>query len=95
MKKLVIAATIALISTQALAWGDREQGVLIGLASGWVINQVVNQPKQPQQVIVQQQQVPVYIEHPRVVYVQPQQRMTKGWHYDRNCNCYIEVWRIH
>lgn len=94
MKKLILAALITLMSTQSFAWGDREQGVLVGLASGYLINQI-SQPKQNPQVHQQQQQYVVVEQQPRVIYVQPQQRMTKGWHYDRNCNCYIEVWRVH
>lgn len=67
-KAIVFVLTSALFSTSALAWGDREQGVLAGMAALWAfqrLNQVDN-PPQPVQVRPQT----VYVERP--VVVQPQ-----------------------
>jgi hypothetical protein len=57
MKKLIIAALITVAAIPSFAWGDREQGALLGLIIGGVI--------------AQQQQQPVYVT-PQPVYVTPQ-----------------------
>lgn len=95
MKKILLIVAM-LVSSQAVAWGDREQGVLVGIAAGYLLNQA-NQPRQEQVVIIQQERLPTIIrQQPQVIYVDRQpRRLTRGWHYDRNCNCYYEVWHEH
>jgi len=39
----VVAASALLASAQASAWGDREQGILIGVISGFALNEYRNQ----------------------------------------------------
>lgn len=81
MKKVIATVLIgfSLVSTNALAWGDREQGILTGVAGLWVFQQL-NKAGQPQApVIVQQppvivQQPPVYVQSQPPVYVQRNQQ---------------------
>jgi len=69
MKKAVIFVLMsALASTNALAWGDREQGALAGMAALWAF-QRLNQVDAPPRVVYTQPQT-VYVERP--VVVQPQ-----------------------
>ena len=61
LASLLIASTIA---TPAMAWGDREQGILTGVAGLWVVQQLHRagqQQQQPQPVIVHQQPQVVYV----------------------------------
>ena len=58
--KILVAGLATLISTQALAWGDREQGALLGAVIGYVIGKN-NQPEP-----VYAPAPPVY--HPAPVY---------------------------
>ena len=68
MKKAAIFVLMsALVSTNALAWGDREQGALAGMAALWAF-QKLNQNGAPQAPQTQPQTV--YVERP--VVVQPQ-----------------------
>ena len=63
---------LSLVSTNAFAWGAREQGIVTGVAGLWVFQQLQKAGEQQQQqpVIVQQQ--PVIIQQQPIV-VQPQQ----------------------
>lgn len=56
MKKFLAIAAVAatLTSTPALAWGDREQGILTGII-GTLIIQDINRNQQPQQPVIVQQ----------------------------------------
>lgn len=45
MKKLIIAALAASLSTSALAWGDREQGALAGIAGTLLIQEIIKDNK--------------------------------------------------
>ena len=47
MKKLIIAATAVILSTSAMAWGDREQGALAGIL-GTILWQKIDQNGKPQ-----------------------------------------------
>lgn len=47
MKHLITAVFIALVTTQAHAWGEREQGVLQGLAGAWVLGRMLQPDPQP------------------------------------------------
>jgi hypothetical protein len=63
MKKLIAATLAASMFTPAMAWGEREQGALIGLiVGGLIVSKQQDQPRlqlpQPQQVIILP---PVYI----------------------------------
>lgn len=95
MKTLFLIVALA-ISGNVFAWGDREQGVLVGVTAGYLINQAT-QNRREQVVIIQQERLPTIIRHqPQVIYVDRQPlRLTRGWHYDRKCNCYYEVWNEH
>ena len=74
MKKTILALTLVATATTSMAWGDREQGALLGLIIG---SHIVGQHQrahehppvyvQPPPVYVQP--APIYIEPP--VYVQP------------------------
>lgn len=57
MKKLLAFTLASCIAAPSFAWGDREQGALLGLIiGGAVVNnqqgRVIVQPQQPQQVII-------------------------------------------
>ena len=71
MKKAIVTLAVigSLISTSAMAWGPREQGILTGVAGLWVFQQLDRAGRQPQPVYVQPQTV--YVQ-PQTVYVQPQ-----------------------
>lgn len=70
MKKLLLAMLVCAAATPAMAWGDREQGALAGLAAGIVLGQ--QQPAyRPAPMYVQP--APVYVQ-PAPVYVQPAPR---------------------
>ena len=67
MKKILV--TIAVItsfwSSQACAWGAREQGILSGVAGLWVYQQLSRPP------VAVYQQPPVVYQQPPTVYVYP------------------------
>jgi hypothetical protein len=84
MKKLAIALTFAVGVTSAQAWGDREQGALLGLVIGGAIAAQKTEPQRyPYDVYPQQQ-----------IIVQPQQQLVCG--YNTYCGptyCYQEpIW---
>jgi hypothetical protein len=78
MKKVLVAVALigSLISTSAMAWGPREQGIAAGVAGLWIFQQLDRagrpQPQaiyqQPPQVIYQQ---PPVIVQPQTIYVYP------------------------
>jgi hypothetical protein len=88
MKKLILIA--ALISSPAFAWGDREQGALLGLGLGWILSNQQNQAQVPRQVIVNP---PVYNNAPSVYNLprQPQPIYERRSQYDFGCQCYREI----
>ena len=81
MKKVLVSLAVisSLVSSPAFAWGDREQGILTGIAGLWVYQQlskpsvVVQQAPvvvaPPPPVVYYQQPAPAYV--PRTVYVYP------------------------
>ena len=89
MKKLILIAA-ALVSSPAFAWGDREQGALLGLGLGWIIANQQNQAQVPRQVIVNP---PVYNNSPLVYNLQrpPQPVYERRSQYDFGCQCYREI----
>jgi len=72
--KALVGLSISLIMSSAQAWGEREQGVLQGLAGAWLLGRMLqnNEPQQPPPVVVQPPP-PVYVyPSPPVYYRQPQ-----------------------
>lgn len=61
MKKIVVSLAVgfSLISTPVFAWGDREQGILTGVAGLWVFQQLNK--------VGQQSQAPVIVQQPPVI----------------------------
>jgi len=102
MKK-VLALVLLAGATQAHAWGDREQGILSGIAGAALLNQIAQpryqQPyQQPYYGGVQQSAPPVFVAPtpPVRVYNLPRQGITYGrpvyeerTQWDINCNCYV------
>jgi hypothetical protein len=88
MKKLILIA--ALVSSPAFAWGDREQGTLLGLGLGWILANQQNQAQMPRQVIVNP---PVYNNSPSVYNLPrpPQPVYERRSQYDFGCQCYREI----
>jgi hypothetical protein len=67
MKKVIAGLLVSMMfSTSALAWGEREQGILAGVAGLWIFQQLdkAGNPQQPPVVVYQNppvyQQAPVY-----------------------------------
>ena len=80
MKKVLVSLAVisSLVSAPAFAWGDREQGILSGIAGLWIYQQLSKPPVLVQQaptivapppVVYYQQPAPAYV--PRTVYVYP------------------------
>jgi hypothetical protein len=101
MKKLLLLAAL-LITTQAHAWGDREQGILSGIVGATLLNQIA-QPRyqQPYYGGVQQIAPPIFVAPtppvrvyslPRVPYYGATPLYEKRTQYDPNCNCYVAVY---
>ena len=83
MKKLAIALALVVGTTSAQAWGDREQGALLGLVIGGVISsQRTEAPRSPQ---------PMY---PSQITIHPQQQLICGYNiYCGPTACYQEpIW---
>ena len=73
MKKLMMfaAAAVMMVSTQAHAWGDREQGALIGIVGTIIAQDIMkNQRQQPVTAPVVVQSVP------QVIYRDPQRELS-------------------
>lgn len=64
MKKVIAALLISCFSLPAFAWGDREQGILSGIAGYWML-QKLNEPK-----VVVEQQPSVVVQQPRIIHRQ-------------------------
>jgi hypothetical protein len=59
-QKTLVSLALALAMSPAMAWGDREQGILQGLAGAWILGRVL-----------QNQPAPEYTAPPPPVYVYP------------------------
>lgn len=72
MKKVIVTLAVigSLISTSAMAWGEREQGILTGVAGLWVVQQLHRAGQQQQPVYTPPQ--PVYVHQQPVYVLQPQ-----------------------
>jgi hypothetical protein len=85
MKKVIAATLIlGLLSSPAMAWGDREQGILTGIAGLWVFQQL-DKAGRPQNdpVIVQQPPVVIYQQQAPIIVQQPVQYCDKNQVWDR------------
>ena len=104
MKKL-IAIAMVMVASSAHAWGDREQGIVTGIA-GTLLYQHITQPRpqyvQQPPVVIGQPAPPVVIAPPPPpvgrVYNLPRYGLYSGrpvyeerMQWDYNCNCYIKV----
>lgn len=69
MKKLFAGLIAMMLTTQAFAWGEVEQKILIGVG-GAVVGWVAGKSDQPQQPSYQQPQT-VIIQQPQAVYTPP------------------------
>ena len=71
MKKTILALALVATASTAMAWGDREQGALLGLIiGGHIVSQYQQGPVYVQPPAVYYQPAPVYVQ-PAPVYVQP------------------------
>lgn len=86
MKKIVVSVLMtALVSTNVLAWGDREQGILTGMAALWAIQKLNQVDAAPQPVQARPQTV--YVERPVVIQsqvVEYQKQYCSPWTETRN-----------
>jgi hypothetical protein len=57
MNKTIALIAAACIATPALAWGDREQGALAGIAATLIFQHIQRDAQAQQPVIVQQPQI--------------------------------------
>jgi len=87
MKKTILAMALVATASTAMAWGDREQGALLGLIiGGHIASQYQSAPVyvQPPPVYYQPapvyvQPAPVYVQPPPVVYLQDGTRLTYSY----------------
>jgi len=71
MKKTILALAMVTAASTAAAWGDREQGALLGLIiGGHIVGQHYRAPVYVQPPPVYYQPAPVYVQ-PMPMYVQP------------------------
>jgi hypothetical protein len=69
MKKFIVTVIAGLVfSNSAFAWGDREQGVLAGIAGLWAFQQLQSAGQPP---VIYQQTPPVIVQQPQVIIQQP------------------------
>lgn len=59
--KFITGMILSSAITAAHAWGDREQGILAGIAGYWLYNQLNRNDPQPPAPPVVQQNPPVYV----------------------------------
>lgn len=75
--KLLVCGVMSAAMSSAWAWGDREQGILGGLAGAWLLGRVLQAPHDSQPLpppVVVQPQPPVYVypsSPPQVYYYGP------------------------
>jgi hypothetical protein len=72
MKKLLAVLVAVSVASPAFAWGDREQGILTGVAGLWIFQQLNKPPVVVQQAPVVVQQQPVIVQQAPVVVHQAQ-----------------------
>lgn len=90
-KLLAVIGLSLAVATPAMAWGDREQGIVAGAAGLWAIQQL-SRAGQPQVVY---QGAPVYQAPPPVYYPQPSYTYRPMYRavdvFDSGCQCYRTV----
>jgi len=80
MKKTILALALVATASTAMAWGDREQGALLGLIiGGHIASQYRSAPVYVQPPPVYYQPAPVYVQPPPVVYLQDGTRLTYSY----------------
>jgi len=80
MKKTILALALVATASTAMAWGDREQGALLGLIiGGHIASQYQSAPVYVQPPPVYYQPAPVYVQPPPVVYLQDGTRLTYSY----------------
>lgn len=77
MKKTIVALALVATGTSALAWGDREQGILAGIAGTLFLQHLQRQQQQP----------PVVVQQPQVIQQPPIVSSNGGVVTDRPLNC--------
>ena len=81
MKKIALALLLSLgVTTSAYAWGDREQGILSGIAGILLLNKLNERP------VTQQQQQPPIVIDPVIVSPAPPPR------YREYYSCLVRVY---
>lgn len=94
MREAIVFCVLFSLSSPALAWGDREQGALIGFAVGTFLQQY----SQSRQIPHSAQPAPLYVVPPYPAYVEraqpPMYRQRPIYAvrhvYDPYCRCYRE-----
>jgi len=80
MKKTILAMALVATASTAMAWGDREQGALLGLIiGGHIAGQQQRSPVYVQPPAVYYQPAPVYVQPAPVVYLQDGTRLTYSY----------------
>ena len=80
MKKTILALALVATASTAMAWGDREQGALLGLIiGGHIVSQYQQGPVYVQPPAVYYQPAPVYVQPLPVVYLQDGTRLTYSY----------------
>ncbi len=87
MNKLLTALLALSIASPALAWGDREQGILTGVAGYWLFDKFRNMPQQQPQQYPRGQQGGVYM--PQQINTVPPMQPHQGVNYVYTC--YVQV----
>ena len=94
MMKTLLALAFTLIVSPAYAWGDREQGTLIGFAAGLLTHQIhQNQYQLPRYQPYNYSYPNIYIMPPSVYngYVPIQPLYTHQIIFDPICQCYRQI----
>lgn len=84
MKKTIVTLALVATGTSALAWGDREQGILAGAAATLLLQHIHNAHRQPPVVV---QQPPVIVQQPQVMQAPPVVAGNGGVVTDRPLTC--------
>ena len=94
MMKTLLVLAFTLIVSPAYAWGDREQGALIGFAAGMLANQIHQDQHQLPRYQPRNYSYPnIYITPPSVYngYVPIQPLYTHQIIFDPICQCYRQI----
>ena len=72
---LAALSIVALPATPALAWGDKEQGFVAGVATAVIVDELLKNNRKARAYDRGQTAAPVYVE-PRTVYVEPRRSVS-------------------